>query len=137
MPTITYKGPFYERKSPDPKVGAFRRKVSREVSQEWLDEHRRKISDAVFLIEGDEGVQIDLDGDGLPDEGWTRANIIKWLEDNGSSVGGGYKTKTKLLSLVDKVLNPPAPVVAPEPVVEEAPVEEIVEEPVEETIQEE
>jgi len=133
---MTYKGPFYERKSPDPKVPAFIRGQTREVSQEWLDEYRRKISDAVFLIEGDEGVQIDLDGDGLPDEGWTRANIIKWLEDNGSSVGGGYKTKTKLLSLVDKVLNPPAPVVElePEP---EAPVEEIVEEPVEETTQEE
>ena len=69
----------------------------------------------------------------MPDEGWTRANRIKGLEDNGSSVGGGYKTKTKLLGLVDMVLNPPAPVVAPEPVVEEAPVEE----PVEETTQEE
>tara|TARA_R100001163_G_C5058404_1_gene195015 strand:+ start:1588 stop:1992 length:405 start_codon:yes stop_codon:yes gene_type:complete len=134
---MTYKGPFYERKSPDPKVPAFIRGQKREVSQEWLDEFRRKISDTVFLIEGDEGVHIDLDGDGLPDDGWTRANIIKWLEDNGSSVGGGYKTKTKLLSLVDKVLNPPAPVVVPEPVVEEAPVEEIVEEPVEETIKEE
>jgi len=137
VPHMTYKGPFYERKSPDPKVPAFIRGQKREVSQEWLDEFRRKISDTVFLIEGDEGVHIDLDGDGLPDDGWTRANIIKWLEDNGSSVGGGYKTKTKLLSLVDKVLNPPAPVVVPEPVVEEAPVEEIVEEPVEETIKEE
>ena len=133
MPYLTYKGPFYERRSPDPTIPAFIRGQSREVSQDWLDAHRRKISDAVFLIEGDEGVQIDLDGDGLPDEGWTRANIIKWLEDNGSSVGGGYKTKTKLLGLVDMVLNPPAPVVAPEPVVEEAPVEE----PVEETTQEE
>ncbi len=137
MPRMTYKGPFYERKSPDPKVPAFVRGQTREVSQEWLDEHRRKISDAVFLIEGDEGVQIDLDGDGIPDEGWTRANIIKWLEDNGSSVGGGYKTKTKLLGLVDNVLNPPAPEPVAEPVVEEPVVEEAVEEPVEETTQEE
>ena len=53
---------------------------------------------------------------------WTKAKIVEWLEDNGSSVGGGYRTKTKLLELVDEVLNPPAPVA--EPVVEEAPVEE-------------
>ena len=136
MPRMTYKGPFYERKSPDPKVPAFIRGQTREVSQEWLDEHRRKISDAVFLIEGDEGVQIDLDGDGLPDEGWTRANIIKWLEDNGSSVGGGYKTKSKLLEMVDAVLNPPAPVVE-EPTPTEVEVEEVVEEVVEEQTQEE
>ena len=132
MPTITYKGPFYERKSPDPTVPAFVRKVRREVSQEWLNTHRRKISETHYLIEGDEGVHQDMGGDGIPDEGWTRANIIKWLEDSGSSVGGGYKTKTKLLGLVDNVLNPPAPEPVAEPVIEEA-----VEEPVEETTQEE
>ena len=137
MPTITYKGPFYERRSPDPKVPAFVRKVSREVSQEWLNTHRRKISETHYLIEGDEGVHHDMGGDGIPDEGWTRANIIKWLEDSGSSVGGGYKTKTRLLGLVDNVLNPPAPEPVAEPVVEEPVVEEAVEEPVEETTQEE
>ena len=137
MPTITYKGPFYERKSPDPKVPAFIRGQTREVSQDWLDSNRRKISDQHFLVEGDEGVHHDKGEDGIPDEGWTRANIIKWLEDNGSSVGGGYKTKTSLLGLVDNVLNPPAPEPVAEPVVEEPVVEEAVEEPVEETTQEE
>jgi len=126
VPYLTYKGPFYERKSPEPEVPAFVRKVRREVSQEWLNEHRRKISDTQYLIEGDEGVHFDEGNDGIPDMSWTKAKIVEWLEDNGNSVGGGYRTKTKLLELVDGVLNPPAPVV-----------EEAVEETVEETIQEE
>lgn len=129
MPHLTYKGPFYERKSPDPKVRAFRRKERREVSQEWLNAHRRKISDLVFLVEGDEGVHIDEGNDGIPDMSWTKAKIVEWLEDNGSSVGGGYRTKSKLLEMVDSVLNPPAPVV--EEPVEEA--EEAVEESVEDS----
>ena len=129
MPHLTYKGPFYERKSPDPKVRAFRRKERREVSQEWLNAHRRKISDLVFLVEGDEGVHIDEGNDGIPDMSWTKAKIVEWLEDNGSSVGGGYRTKSKLLEMVDSVLNPPAPVV--EEPVEEA--EEAIEESVEDS----
>ena len=129
MPYLTYKGPFYERKSPDSKVRAFRRKERREVSQEWLNAHRRKISDTHYLVEGDEGVHIDEGNDGIPDMSWTKAKIVEWLEDNGSSVGGGYRTKSKLLEMVDSVLNPPAPVV--EEPVEEA--EEAVEESVEDS----
>jgi len=129
VPYLTYKGPFYERRSPDRTVRAFRRMERREVSQEWLDAHRRKISDQVFLIEGDEGVHSDEGNDGIPDMSWTKAKIVEWLEDNGSSVGGGYRTKSKLLEMVDSVLNPPAPVV--EELVEEA--EEAVEESVEDS----
>lgn len=126
MPYLTYKGPFYQRRSPDHTVGAFIRGQRREVSQEWLNTYRRKINDTQYLIEGDEGVHLDEGNDGLPDMSWTKAKIVEWLEDNGSSVGGGYRTKTKLLELVDEVLNPPAPV--EEPVVEEAPVEDSAEE---------
>jgi hypothetical protein len=122
VPYLTYKGPFYERRSPDRTVPSFKRGERREVSQEWLNTFRRKINDTQYLIEGDEGVHFDEGNDGLPDMSWTKAKIVEWLEDNGSSVGGGYRTKTKLLELVDEVLNPPAPVA--EPVVEEAPVEE-------------
>ena len=132
MPYLTYKGPFYERKSPDPKVRAFRRMERREVSQEWLDTNRRKISDTHYLVEGDEGVHIDEGNDGIPDMSWTKAKIVEWLEDNGSSVGGGYRTKSKLLEMVDSVLNPPAPVVE-EPVEEAEEVEEAVEESVEDS----
>lgn len=137
MPHLTYKGPFYERKSPDPTIPAFVRGQRREVSQDWLDAHRRKISDLVFLVEGDEGVHFDEGNDGIPDMSWTKAKIVEWLEDNTSDgVGGGYKTKSKLLEMVDEVLNPPAPVVE-EPTPEEVEVEEVVEEVVEEQAQEE
>lgn len=133
MPTITYKGPFYERKSPDIFVPAFVRMQPREVSQEWLNLWRRKISDEQYIIEGDEGVHFDEGADGIPDESWTKAKISEWLVDNGAKVGKGYKTKTNLLGMVDKVLNPPAPASIPEaePVVEEiteTPVEAVVEE---------
>ena len=128
MPYLTYKGPFYERKSPDPTIPAFVRGQRREVSQDWLDAHRRKISDLVFLVEGDEGVHFDEGNDGIPDMSWTKAKIVEWLEDNTSDgVGGGYKTKSKLLEMVDAVLNPPAPVPDVPSEVEEA-VDEIVEE---------
>ncbi len=136
MPYLTYKGPFYERRSPDPTIPAFIRGQSREVSQDWLDAHRRKISDAVFLIEGDEGVHFDEGNDGIPDMSWTKVKIVEWLEDNSDGVGGGYKTKSKLLEMVDAVLNPPAPVVE-EPTPTEVEVEEVVEEVVEEQTQEE
>lgn len=128
MPTITYKGPFYERKSPDSKVRAFRRMEERHVTQKWLDTHRRKISEEHYLIEGDEGVHFDEANDGIPDMSWTKAKIVEWLEDNGSSVGGGYRTKSKLLDMVEGVLNP-VPVAEPvaEEAVEEIPVEEAVE----------
>ena len=105
----------------------------REVSQEWLNLWRRKISDEQYIIEGDEGVHFDEGADGIPDESWTKAKISEWLVDNGTKVGKGYKTKTNLLGMVDKVLNPPAPASIPEaePVVEEiteTPVEAVVEE---------
>ena len=132
MPYLTYKGPFYERRSPDRDIPSFKRGDRREVTQEWLDAHRRKISDLVFLVEGDEGVHLDAGSDGIPDMGWTKAKIVEWLEDNGSSVGGGYRTKSKLLEMVDAVLNPPAP----EPDVPSE-VEEAVDEIVEEQTQEE
>ena len=127
MPYLTYKGPFYERRSPDRTVPSFKRGDRREVTQEWLNAHRRKISDMAYLIEGDEGVHLDAGSDGIPDMGWTKAKIVEWLEDNGSSVGGGYRTKSKLLEMVDVVLNPPAPVPDVPSEVEEA-VDEIVEE---------
>jgi hypothetical protein len=66
-------------------------------------------------VEGDEGVTVD-DGDGLPDNGWTKKDITAWLKAQGAEVGG-YATKSKLLGLVAQTLNPPAP--EPEPVVEE------------------
>ena len=96
-----------------------------EVSQAWLDENRKSLMNRFWRIDGDEGVTGDEGADGLPDEGWTKKDILAWLTGRGESVGG-YATKAKLLGLVEKTLNPPAP--EPAPVVEEAPVEEVAEE---------
>ena len=91
------------------------------VSQAWLDENRKSLMNRFWRIEGDGGVTVDEGADGLPDEGWTKKDIMAWLTGRGESVGG-YATKAKLLGLVGKTLNPPTPVV------EEAPVEEVAEE---------
>ena len=121
MPTVTYTGPFYTRRNPDVYLPDFIRGQAVEVSQGWLDTWRRKLGDN-HLIEGDAGVHVDLGDDGIPDTGWTKAEIVAWLSGVGVDVGGGYKTKTTLLGIVEEALNP-APV--EEPVVE-ATVEEVV-----------
>ena len=97
MPHLTYKGPFYERKSPDPKVRAFRRKERREVSQEWLNAHRRKISDLVFLVEGDEGVHIDEGNDGIPDMSWTKAKNRRMVRRQRQQCGWRIQNQVQII----------------------------------------
>lgn len=124
MPTVTFLGPMmYRRKSGV--SGQWIRGEPVEVSQEWLNKHRVRMSPKTFKIEGDEGVTVDAGNDGLPDSGWTKKDIGAWLKGKGEVVSG-YTTKSKLLDMVKTTLNPPAP--EPEPVVEEVPVEEAVEE---------
>jgi hypothetical protein len=127
VPTVTYNGKFYSKSGRIPGYPDWLRGRQVEMSQTVLNEYRYTLKPASdFRIEGDDGV--DLGGDGIPDEGWTKARIQSWLIGQGATVPGGYKTKTTLLGMVEGVLNP-APV--EETVVEEAIVEEpVVEEPV-------
>jgi hypothetical protein len=94
------------------------------VSDSWLVEWKSRLS-ADFKIEG---AHEDLGNDGVPDSAWTKAKITEWLTSKGTHVGGGFKTKTTLLEMVEGVLNP-TPVAEPvvEEAVEEVPVEEAVE----------
>ena len=132
MPTVTYRGKWYTRPGRDPSIGEWIRGQARTVSQSWLNDNRHWLLKDAYVIEGEEPVHVDLGDDGIPDTGWTKARIMDWLDDQGSPVGGGYKTKTTLLSLVEGVLNP-APV--EEAVVEVA--EEVAEVPeVAETVDE-
>jgi hypothetical protein len=104
-----------------------------DVSQEWLDANRGSLANKWWRIDGDTGITIDAGDDGIPDSGWTKKDITAWLKGRGETVGG-YATKSKLLGMVELILNPPAP----EPVVEEPVVEEpVVEEPVVEEVAEE
>ena len=105
MPTVTFIGPFYERRRRDTAAPWLRGEVV-EVTQEWLNEWRHTLPAKHFVIEGDEGVTVDGGNDGIPDIGWSRKDILKWLTDNGVSKGSGYLTKSAALALVDEHLNP-------------------------------
>lgn len=131
MPTVTYIGSRVYRKKPDGTGELWPRGEPVEVSQAYLDEHRVAIctNPTAFLVEGDEGVTVDEGSDGLPDAGWTKKDITAWLVERGQTVGG-YATKSKLLDVVEGVLNP-APAPEPEVEVEEAPEEPETEEGVE------
>jgi len=129
MPTITSLGPYYERRVPGMKRVYALRGTPMDVSQEWLDANRGSLTNNKWWrIDGDTGITIDAGNDGLPDSGWTKKDITAWLEERGETVGG-YATKSKLLGMVELILNPPAP----EPVVEEPVVEEPVAEETETT----
>ena len=136
MPTVTFLGPHYRRNSPD-NGAEFVRMVSQEKSQAWVDQYRRQLPAAVWRVEGDEAPTTDAGGDGLPDDGWRRADIVDWIRTNGGTVGRVYQTKTQLLAQVDTILNPPAPEPVVEEIAEEPVVEEVVEEAVEEAVVEE
>ena len=127
MPTVTYQGKWYSRPGRDPSMGEWIRGTGRAVTQSWLNDNRHWLLKDDYTIEGDEGVHVDLGDDGIPDSGWTKARITEWLNAQGSVVGGGYKTKTPLLSMVEGVLNP-APVVEPVVVEAEAEIVEAVDE---------
>lgn len=105
MPYVTYKGPWYSNRNPDVKEPDFIRGDRREVSQAWLDQHRRRLGEK-YLIEGDEPAHRDEGNDGIPDASWRRNEIVNWLNAYGVDLAGGYKTKSSLLSLVDVVLSP-------------------------------
>ena len=127
MPTVTFIGPLAYRRRLD-MAGQWIRSEPVEVSQQWLNEQRRRLSPKHFKIEGDEGETVDEGNDGVPDAGWIKKDISAWLKAQGVEFSG-YATKTKLLALVEETLNPPAP--EPEPAVVEEPVaEEAVEEPI-------
>ncbi len=128
MPTITSLGPYHTRTVPGMRRTYAERNVPMEVSQEWLDAYRNRLSPKWWKVEGDAGITVDAGNDGIPDSGWTKKDITVWLEERGETVGG-YATKSKLLGMVDLILNPPAP----EPVVEEPVVEEPVAEETETT----
>ena len=104
MPTVTFLGPFFERPMRHT-MGMWTRGEVVEVSQHWLNEWRHSLSASHFLIEGEEGVTTDAGNDGLPDTGWSRKDILAWMNTNNISTGGGYLTKTAALKLIEESLS--------------------------------
>ena len=117
MPTITYRGPRKTGANCG-RLGWWVWGEAREVSAEWLEANRAAIDGPEFRIEGHAWVTpevtVDAGNDGIPDMGWTKGDIMAWMEEEGLTYGS-LNTKRKLLDAIDAHLNPQ---------VEEAPEEE-------------
>ena len=99
MPLLTYLGPSYSvtLDGPTPRI----RGEAHEVSHEWLNKWRVRLSPTNWRIEGDEQAPTI---EGVPDAGWKRADILAWLSTNGV-VPSGYTTKGRALELVGNYLS--------------------------------
>jgi len=117
VPTITYRGPRKTGANCG-RLGWWTWGAPREVSAEWLEANRKAIDGPEFRIEGHTWATpektVDAGNDGIPDMGWTKGDIMAWMEEKGLSYGS-LSTKKKMLDAIDAHLNPQ---------VEEAPEEE-------------
>lgn len=109
MPTVKYVGREPTRSTG---LGMLIRNQPLEVSQADLDLWRHRLP--FCEITGDanaskkavvEEKTVDEGNDGLPDKGWTRADIVSWLKDKGVQTRAGL-TKAQLLTKVEETLNP-------------------------------
>lgn len=103
MPTVVYNGRSYSVRSVDPSHPDFIRGEKREVTTAWLDQWGHRLG-GHFIISGYEKT-VDKENDGIPDEGWSRKDILAWLAKYEIKPNG-YATKSKLLELVATVMSP-------------------------------
>jgi len=108
LPTITYKGSRRTGANMG-RLGWWIWGESRQVTVEWLEQHRVAVDGPEFIIEGHsfEELTNDENNDGTPDMGWTKGDILAWMEDNGVNGASSLSTKKKLLGAIDAHLNPP------------------------------
>ena len=106
MPTVVYNGRSYSVRCIDPSHPDFIRGVTREVTTAWLDQWGHRLG-GLFIINGYEKTveKVDKENDGIPDEGWSRKDILTWLAKYDIKPNG-YATKSKLLELVVTVMSP-------------------------------
>ena len=101
MPTVTYRGRWPTKRAP---FGEYIRGMPQEVTQEWLESNRRRLSgDPDFVIEQDANELLDIDADGNPDGGWTRQQLYDWLTLHDVRARAGL-TKAQLLRTVRDTL---------------------------------
>ncbi len=111
MPIITYIGRSHTRRATDAKMRDWEQNRPVEVTSAWLDHYSPRLGETDFRIEGwsvdDAELRgtTDKGGDGIPDEGWARKDIAKWLATYDIKPRG-YATKTQLLELVETVMGP-------------------------------
>lgn len=110
VPTVTYIGRSHVRRATDPTMRDWEQNQPVEVTSAWLDYFSPRLDAENFRIEGwtkaeaDERT-IDHGEDGIPDEGWSKKDISKWLASYNLKPSG-YATKTQLLEIVATVMSP-------------------------------
>ena len=129
MPTVTYIGRSHNRRATDPTMRDWEQNQPVEVTSAWLDRFHPRLDADNFRIEGwskkdAEERTVDKGNDGIPDSGWSKKDITKWLAAYDIKPSG-YTTKTQLLEIVATVMSPDG--------VEET--EELIKESAEEEIQ--
>lgn len=65
------------------------------------------MSHSDWLVEGHEWAEttVDAGNDGIPDAGWSKGDIMAWMEENDLDYGA-LSTKKKMLDAIDAHLNP-------------------------------
>jgi len=112
MPTVLYIGPQKAGVNAGP-MGWFDFRVPREVSQEWLDTYRTRLSKH-YEVMGDKPTTpsklpeiveetVDEGDDGIPDNGWLKNDIVEWLEARNVEIKAGA-TKRILLGQVEELI---------------------------------
>jgi len=110
VPIVTYIGRSHVRRATDSRMKDWEQNRPVEVTSAWLDHYGARLGEEDFRIEGwtpesAEERSVDKGGDGIPDEGWSRKEISKWLAAYNIKPRG-YATKTQLLELVATVMSP-------------------------------
>jgi hypothetical protein len=112
MPSVKYNGPEPTRRVG---FGMLIRGQEQTISQEDLDLFRSQLLNCTILGDAYKPVaapeevfeeHVDEGDDGIPDNGWTRANIVGYLKEAGVQTRAGL-TKAQLLKRVEEHLNPP------------------------------
>jgi len=103
VPTVTYRGRSWSTRNCDPTHRDFIRGEAREVTTAWLDTYVHRLGDDYHIEDYEQTV--DAGNDGVPDSGWSRGDIAKWLA-NYDIKPKGYATKSTLLELVATVMSP-------------------------------
>ena len=109
LPTIVYPGPLPQRRT---ECGTFYRGRPVEITDAELLLVQGQVKNGYLKLVGEPtelpavaDETVDAGNDGIPDEGWTRNDIIEWLKTREVRTRAGL-TKAQLLTRVEEYLNP-------------------------------
>tara|TARA_R110000751_G_scaffold19258_1_gene57754 strand:+ start:177 stop:572 length:396 start_codon:yes stop_codon:yes gene_type:complete len=107
MPTVIYKGPHKCGRNAG-SMGFWTWGKEEIRTQEWVNDNANGLV-GNFLVDGVifalSSIKEEEGNDGSPDMGWTKGDIMSWLEENNIEYSS-LNTKAKLLAKVEAHLNP-------------------------------